>query len=83
MAELAMLNLGLFRLILSPIDFYFLEKLRKAAAVDRRLTLREILERVFVLIPRFKSKGEMLVNRVATAFSCRPKNGLNSLGPKA
>ena len=43
-----------------PAEFYSLDKLRKAAAVDRRLTLREILERVFGLIPRFKSKDEML-----------------------
>jgi len=39
---------------------YSLEKLRKAASVDRRLTLREILEKVFGLIPRFKSKDELL-----------------------
>lgn len=43
-----------------PEDYYSLEKLRKAAAVDRRLTLREILEKVFGLIPRFKSKDELL-----------------------
>ncbi|MEO7100716.1 MAG: DEAD/DEAH box helicase family protein [Luteolibacter sp.] len=43
-----------------PSEFYTLEKLRKAAAVDRRLTLREILEKIFGLIPRFKSKDELL-----------------------
>jgi len=43
-----------------PEEFYTLDKLRKAAAVDRRLTLREILEKVFGLIPRFKSKDELL-----------------------
>ena len=43
-----------------PEEFYTLEKLRKAAAVDRRLTLREILEKIFGLIPRFKSKDELL-----------------------
>jgi len=43
-----------------PTEFYTLEKLRKAAAVDRRLTLREILEKIFGLIPRFKSKDELL-----------------------
>ena len=37
-----------------------INKLRKAAAVDRRLGLREILEKVFGLIPRFKSKDELL-----------------------
>jgi type I restriction enzyme R subunit len=43
-----------------PTEFYTLEKLRKAAAVDRRLSLREILEKIFGLIPRFKSKDELL-----------------------
>ncbi|WP_408648698.1 DEAD/DEAH box helicase family protein [Tumidithrix elongata] len=43
-----------------PEQFYTLEKLRKAAAVDRRLELREILEKIFGLIPRFKSKDELL-----------------------
>ena len=43
-----------------PDDYYTLDKLRKAAAVDRRLTLREILEKIFGLIPRFKSKDELL-----------------------
>ena len=43
-----------------PSEYYTLEKLRKAAEVDRRLTLREILEKIFGLIPRFKSKDELL-----------------------
>ena len=43
-----------------PEEFYTLDKLRRAAAVDRRLGLREILEKIFGLIPRFKSKNELL-----------------------
>jgi type I restriction enzyme R subunit len=43
-----------------PSEYYTLEKLRKAAGVDRRLSLREILEKVFGLIPRFKSKDDLL-----------------------
>ena len=43
-----------------PSEYYSLDKLRKAAGVDRRLTLREILEKIFGLIPRFKSKDELL-----------------------
>ena len=43
-----------------PTEYYSLDKLRKAAGVDRRLTLREILEKIFGLIPRFKSKDELL-----------------------
>ena len=48
-----------------PEDYYTLEKLRKAAAVDRRLSLREILEKIFGLIPRFKSKDELLEEEFA------------------
>ena len=47
-----------------PEDYYNLEKLRQAAAVDRRLTLREILEKVFGLIPRFKSRDEIAGRRI-------------------
>ncbi len=48
-----------------PEEYYTLDKLRKAAAVDRRLGLREILEKVFGLIPRFKSKDELLEEEFA------------------
>jgi len=48
-----------------PSEFYTLEKLRQAADVDRRLTLREILEKIFGLIPRFKSKDELLEEEFA------------------
>lgn len=48
-----------------PEQYYTLDKLRKAAAVDRRLTLREILEKVFGLIPRFKSSDELLEEEFA------------------
>ncbi len=48
-----------------PEEYYNLEKLRKSAAADRRLTLREILEKIFGLIPRFKSKDELLEEEFA------------------
>jgi type I restriction enzyme R subunit len=54
-----------------PTEFYTLEKLRRAAAVDRRVTLREILEKVFGLIPRFKSKDELLEEEFAKFVSDR------------
>jgi type I restriction enzyme R subunit len=43
-----------------PAEFFTLDKLRRAAGVDRRLSLREILEKIFGLIPYFKSKDELL-----------------------
>ena len=45
--------------------YYSLDKLRKAADVDRRLSLQEILEKIFGLIPRFKSKDELLEEEFA------------------
>ena len=43
-----------------PEEYYTLDKLRRAAAVDRPLTTREVLEKAFGRIPRFKSKDELL-----------------------
>jgi len=43
-----------------PEDFFNLEKLRKAVQLDRRLTLREILEKIFGLIAGFKTKDQLL-----------------------
>ncbi|RRQ20747.1 DEAD/DEAH box helicase family protein [Thiohalobacter thiocyanaticus] len=43
-----------------PEEYFNLDKLRRAAGVDRRLSLREILEKVFGLIAGFKSKDELL-----------------------
>jgi type I restriction enzyme R subunit len=43
-----------------PQEYFNLEKLRKAAGVDRRLTVREVLQKAFGFIPGFKSKDELL-----------------------
>lgn len=43
-----------------PEKYFNLDKLRHAAGVDRRLSLREILEKVFGLIAGFKSRDELL-----------------------
>lgn len=43
-----------------PKEYYNLDSLRKAMKVDRRLSLREIVEKIFGLIPYFKSKDELL-----------------------
>jgi len=43
-----------------PEDFFNLPKLRKSIQVDRRISLREVLEKIFGLISRFKSKDEVL-----------------------
>ncbi|MFA5628986.1 MAG: DEAD/DEAH box helicase family protein [Dehalococcoidales bacterium] len=43
-----------------PEDYFTIEKLRRAAGVDRRISMREIVEKAFGLIPHFKSKDELL-----------------------
>lgn len=43
-----------------PNEYYNINKLRNAMKIDRRLTLREIIEKMMGLIPYFKSKDELL-----------------------
>jgi type I restriction enzyme R subunit len=43
-----------------PTEFYTLEKLRRAAGVDRRISVRELIEKAFGFIPGFKSKAELV-----------------------
>jgi len=43
-----------------PEEYFTLERLRKSVQVDRRLSLRELLEKAFNLIPHFKTKAEKL-----------------------
>jgi len=52
-------------LITNEHEPYSLDKLRQAADVDRRITLREILEKIFGLIPSFKSKDDLLEEEFA------------------
>jgi type I restriction enzyme, R subunit len=56
-----------------PEDFYTIEKLRKSINTDRRVTLREIVEYIFGLIPFIKSREELLdeeFNKFIT--DCKP-----------
>ena len=43
-----------------PEEFFTLEKLRKSIHVDRRINLKEIIEKIFGMIPYFKTKNELL-----------------------
>lgn len=58
-----------------PEEYYTIEKLRKAAEVDRRISLREIIEKIFGLIPYFKSKDELLEEEFDKFLSvCKPQD---------
>lgn len=43
-----------------PEDYFNLEKLRKAIKADRRITLKEFIEKIFGGINKFKTKDELL-----------------------
>lgn len=43
-----------------PEEFFTLERLRRSAGVDRRVSLREMVEKAYGRIPRFKTRGELL-----------------------
>jgi type I restriction enzyme R subunit len=43
-----------------PDEYFNLERLRNAAGVDRRITIRELIEKAFGYIPKFKSKAELI-----------------------
>lgn len=43
-----------------PAEYYTWDKLRRATGVDRRVTVREMMDKIFGLIPAFKSKKELI-----------------------
>jgi len=47
-----------------PELFVTLEKLRRAERLDRRLTWREVLERIFGVIDHFKTRDELLEEEI-------------------
>jgi type I restriction enzyme R subunit len=59
-----------------PEDYFDLDKLRKSVNIDRRLSLREILEKIFGKIKKFKTKDELLeeeVNKFISIYHPEPK----------
>jgi len=52
-----------------PEEYFNLDKLRKSVKLDRRLTLREILDKIFGRIKHFKSKEELLEEEVQKFIS--------------
>lgn len=48
-----------------PEEYINLDKLRKAVKLDRRLTIREVLEKIFGKLKKFKNKDELLEEEIA------------------
>jgi type I restriction enzyme R subunit len=65
------------QLLDKPEEFYTLDKLTRAAGVDRRLSLREILEKIFGLIPGFKDRDELLEDEFRKFLLDQPAEELN------
>ena len=55
-----------------PEEYFNLEKLRKAAGIDRKISIREVVEKVFGIIPKFKSKDELLEEEFDKFISIYP-----------
>jgi type I restriction enzyme R subunit len=55
-----------------PQEYFNLEKLRKAAKIDRKVSIREFVEKIFGIIPRFKSKDELLEEEFDKFISIYP-----------
>jgi type I restriction enzyme R subunit len=55
-----------------PDEYFNLEKLRKAAKIDRKVSIREVVEKVFGIIPKFKSKDELLEEEFDKFISIYP-----------
>lgn len=43
-----------------PSEFYTWDKLKRSIGIDRRVTVKEILDKIFGAIPAFKSKRELI-----------------------
>ncbi|MEK0351239.1 MAG: hypothetical protein QQN60_08450, partial [Nitrosopumilus sp.] len=55
-----------------PEEYFNMEKLRKAAKIDRKISIREVVEKVFGIIPKFKSKDELLEEEFDKFISIHP-----------
>ncbi len=59
-----------------PTEHYTWDKLRRATGVDRRVTVREMLDKIFGLIPAFKSKRELVKDEFdAYLLTCGVSSG--------
>ncbi len=55
-----------------PEEYFNLDKLRKAAKIDRKVSIREVVEKIFGIIPNFKSKDDLLEEEFDKFISIYP-----------
>lgn len=63
-----------------PNEYFTVEKLRRAAGVDRRLPLRELIEKALGLIPKHKLRDEMLEEEFAKFLADATPEEMESIG---
>ena len=56
----------------NPDNYFSLDNLRKAAGIDRKISIREVVEKIFGIIPKFKSKDELLEEEFDKFISIYP-----------
>ncbi len=56
----------------NPNNYFTLENLQKAAGIDRKTSIREVVEKIFGIIPKFKSKDELLEEEFDKFISIYP-----------
>ena len=62
-----------------PEEYYTLEKLRSSLNIDRRISLREILEHVFGLIPKIKTRSELLDEEFSKFIAQNPPEDVTAI----
>lgn len=55
-----------------PAEYYSWEKIKRSIGIDRRVTVKEILDKIFGAIPAFKSKRELIEDEFETYILTRP-----------
>lgn len=55
-----------------PSEYYTWDKLKRAIGIDRRVTIKEIIDKIFGAIPAFKSKRELLEDEFESYSLTRP-----------
>lgn len=55
-----------------PAEYYTWDKLKRAIGIDRRVTVKEIIDKIFGAIPAFKTKRELIEDEFESYSLTRP-----------
>ena len=55
-----------------PHEYFNLAQIRKAAKIDRKVSITEVVKKIFGIIPKFKSKDELLEEEFDKFISIYP-----------